>query len=99
MLRAIVLALGFIAAAAGVRLAGAGNRGPGIGLVCVSAAIILGTAFERWRYRNAPPAGARWEQTGERFEDPATGETMEVQYDRASGERRYVLMGESVASK
>jgi hypothetical protein len=99
MLRTIVLALGFIAAAAGALRVGAGSRGPGIELICVGAAIILGTAFERWRYRNASPAGARWEQTGERFEDPATGETMQVQYDRASGERRYVPMGESVASK
>ena len=58
--------------------------------MCVGVAILLGTAFERWRYRKAAPAGARWERTGERFEDPATGEVMEVQYDRASGERRYV---------
>jgi hypothetical protein len=99
MLRATVLTLGVIAAAGGALLVGAGARGPGIELMCVGAAIILGTAFERWRYRNAPPAGACWERTGERFEDPATGETMEVQYDRASGERRYVRMGESVAGK
>jgi hypothetical protein len=90
MLRTMVLLLGFVAVAAGVLLAGAGSTGPGIELMCVGAAVILGTAFERWRYRNTPPAEARWERTGERFEDPTTGETMEVQYDRASGERRYV---------
>ncbi len=95
MLRAIVLALGVIAVAAGAFLLRAAPLGPRIYLICGGAAIILGTAFERWRYRNAAPAGARWEQTGERFQDPATGETMEVQYDRASGERRYVRTGES----
>lgn len=99
MLRTLVLALGLIAVAAGALLVGAGTRGAGIYLMCVGAAVILGTAFERWRYRKTAPAGARWERTAERFEDPATGETMEVQYDRASGERRYVRAGESVPDK
>ena len=100
MLRTIVIALGVIAISAGaLLLAGAGSRGSGIYLVCVGAVIVLGTAFERWRYRSASPAGASWERTGERFEDPATGETMEVQYDRASGERRYVPLHESTARK
>ena len=99
MLRALVLALGGIAAAAGAILLRAGTRGAGIYLLCVGAAIILGTAFERWRYHNRTPAGARWERTGERFEDPATGETMEVHYDRASGERRYVRTGESAPGR
>ena len=99
MLRTVVLALGGIAVAVGAVTGAAGARGPGIYLICLGVAIILGTAFERWRYRNAPPAGAHWERTGERFQDPATGETMEVQYDRASGERRYVRMGESASGK
>lgn len=99
MLRTLVLALGCIAVAAGVLLAATGTRGAGLYLVCVGAAIMLGTAFERWRYRAAPPAGARWERTGERFEDPATGEILEVHYDRASGERRYVRTGESASPK
>lgn len=99
MLRMAVLALGGIAVAAGVLIVTTGTRGPGFYLICVGAAIILGTAFERWRYRNTPPAAARWERMGERFEDPATGQIMEVHYDRASGERRYVRMGESASGK
>lgn len=99
MLRMVVLALGGIAVAAGVLIVATGAHGPGIYLICMGAVIILGTAFERWRYRGTPPAAARWERTGERFEDPATGETMEVHYDRASGERRYVRMGESASGK
>ena len=56
----------------------------------LGALIVVGTVFER-RYRpgNARPQ-ARWEPTGERFEDPQTGKTMRVLYDRSSGERRYV---------
>ena len=99
MLRAIVLALGAIAAGTGAVLVGSGNTGAGVYLSCVGAAIILGTIFERWRYRNAPPPGARWERTGERFQDPATGETMDVEYDSASGERRYVRADESASVK
>jgi hypothetical protein len=100
MLRATVLGLGGIAVAAGALLIAAGARGAGINLVCIGAVVVLGTAFERWRYRNtAPPAGARWERTGERFVNPATGDTMEVYYDPASGERRYLREGESAAGK
>jgi hypothetical protein len=100
MLRAIVLGLGGIAVAAGALLVRAGTRGSGIYLICVGAAIILGTVFERWRYRNsAAPADARWERTGERFVDPATGDTMAVLYDRLSGERRYLREDESSPGK
>ncbi len=99
MLRSLVLALGIIAVAVGAFLLRAGPLALRIYLACVGAAIILGTAFERLRYRNPPPVHARWESTDERFADPATGEVMEVQYDRASGERRYVRTGESAAPK
>lgn len=95
MLRTVVLALGGIAVAAGAVLVSGGTRGSGIYLICVGLAMVLGTAFERWRYRTSPPASACWERTGERFEDPTTGETMEVHYDRTSGERRYVRVGDS----
>jgi hypothetical protein len=99
MLRMLVLALGGIAVAAGAFLFGSGTRGAGIYLVCLGAAIVLGTAFERWRYRGAAPGGALWERTEERFQDPTTGETMEVHYDRASGERRYVRTGDSAPGR
>jgi hypothetical protein len=91
--------MGCIAIAAGALLVAAGPRASGVYLICVGAAVVLGTAFERWRYRNTPPAGAHWERTGERFEDPPTGATLEVQYDRASGERRYVSTAGSSAGK
>ena len=99
MLRAVVLALGVIAVAGGAFLLRAARVGAGIYLLCLGAAIILGTIFERWRYRKTAPAAARWERTGERFEDPATGQILEVHYDRASGERRYVRSGASAPGK
>jgi hypothetical protein len=53
--------------------------------------IVLGTVFERWRYRpNGARPGAGWEPTAERFHDPQTGKTVQVFYDPRSGERRYV---------
>jgi hypothetical protein len=63
-----------------------GAQALGLGVV-----IVLGTLFERWRYRprHSRP-GTRWEPTGERFEDPETGKTVHVFYDPGSGERRYV---------
>jgi len=99
LLRAFVLVVGALIAAAGAWLTAAGPRGSGIYLLCVGAAIILGTLFERWRYHNTPPAAARWEPTGERFQDPATGETMTVDYDSVSGERRYVRAGEHASGR
>ena len=99
MLRIIVLGIGGVAIAAGALLVAAGTRGPGLNLILIGAVVVLGTVFERWRYRNSPPAGARWERTGERFVDPASGDTMEVYYDPASGERRYLREGESAAGK
>ena len=52
--------------------------------------LLLGTLFERWRYknRNASVEGD-WQRTGERFVDPQTGKEVEVLYDPKSGERRY----------
>jgi hypothetical protein len=99
MLRAVVLCLGALAVAAGALLLGTGARA-GIDLIVIGAIILLGTVFERWRYRQAPPPpGARWERTAERFVDPTTGDTLEVHYDPVSGERRYLREGESAAGK
>jgi len=89
-LRAAVLAAGSFAAIVGAGLLLAGTRGPGIPLLVVGGIVVIGTVLESRRYRKTPPAGARWEPTGEQFEDPATGEHMEVLYDPVSGERRYV---------
>ena len=58
------------------------------------ALILLGTLFERHRYRrlsDAPP-GPGWTDTGERFRDPETGATVAVFFHAQSGERRYIRL-------
>ncbi len=53
--------------------------------------LIIGLVFERWRYRPIETVvPANFSSTGERFEDPETGRVLEVYFDAASGERRYV---------
>ena len=54
--------------------------------------LLIAVLCERWRYRRKEHNndGTQWQQTGERFEDPETGQTLEVHYDPVSGERRYV---------
>lgn len=54
--------------------------------------LLAAVLFERWRYRPAPPPGAGWTRTEERFVDPETGATMQVWYDPSTGERRYVAI-------
>ena len=90
MLRASLLLFAGALALAGVILLIRGLPG-GAQALGLGGLILLGTVFERWRYRprDARPE-ARWEPTGERFEDPQTGKSMQVLYDRKSGERRYV---------
>ena len=91
MLRAVVLVIAVLLAAIGAWLWSRGLTGPGIQALCVGGICALGILFERWRYKNnAPPPDARWQPTGERFTDPASGKEVEVLYDPVSGERRYV---------
>jgi len=69
---------------------------PGAYALGVGLLIVIGTVFERWRYRaHDVRPGAGWEPTGERFEDPQSGKTLRVFYDPRSGERRYVSDSES----
>jgi len=56
--------------------------------------ILLGTLFERFRYRrlaDAPP-GPGWADTGERFRDPETDAQVAVYFHPQSGTRRYVRL-------
>ena len=91
MLRAALLVFAVALMLSGAFLLGRGGAGPGAYALGLGALIVLGTAFERWRYRpHDGRPGAGWQPTGELFEDPQTGETMQVFYDPRSGERRYV---------
>jgi hypothetical protein len=62
------------------------------------AILTIAVLCERWRYRRIEhSAGERWRPTGERFEDPETGRTVEVLYDPATGERRYAPINNNPA--
>lgn len=92
MLRTIVLVFACLAIALGLYLCTHGIVGRGgIQTLTGGAIILLGTLFERWRYknRNATDARGDWQPTGERFADPGSGEKVEVLYDPNSGERLY----------
>ena len=57
--------------------------------------LVVGLAIERWRYkpllRGLDP---RWQDTGERFVDPGSGQLAAVYFDPQRGERHYVLVDE-----
>jgi hypothetical protein len=90
MLRTALLVCAGAVALAGAILLFAGLPAPGAYALGLGVVIVLGTVFERWRYRTSDTRpGATWEPTGERFEDPHTGKTVQVFYDPQSGQRRY----------
>jgi hypothetical protein len=85
----IVVAALFVCSGIVITLSGMGPRG--WQLLAIGIPVLIGTLFERWRYRRAEHAvGNQWQRTGERFLDPATGEPIEVYFDPRTGERRYV---------
>ena len=91
MMRTVVLAI------AGTLLAITALLTLTVGLQLLPPTIILavitaGLAFERQRYKANHPdrPGPGWTRTAERFTDPATGDTVRVYFNPATGERRYV---------
>jgi hypothetical protein len=91
MLRTFVIAAATILACVGIALIACGVRAPGWQALAIGVIVLIGTLFERWRYRRIeqPPNG-RWQRTDEQFFDPSTGDPVEVMYDPRTGERSYV---------
>lgn len=89
MLRAFVLLLAIASIA--VSLWPVANGGPLIWPAMVwGVLLLLGTVFERWRYRgNGGRSGEGWVATEERFIDPESGKLVQVYYQASTGERRY----------
>jgi hypothetical protein len=91
MLRTFVIAAAVILMCVGVGLVACGAHAPGWQALVIGVIVLIGTLFERWRYRRIEerPKGD-WQRTGERFIDPSTGQPVEVMFDPRTGERRYV---------
>jgi len=95
MWRAIPLILGLALLALGAGLAlHQSTLFPALVPGGAGALILLGTLFERHRYRRLgdPPTGPGWTDTGERFRDPETNATVAVYFHAQSGERRYARL-------
>ena len=93
MLRLLVLGLGGLLLGGG--LLGL-VLGAGVGMVppLIFGALILGgTLFERhYKPNQTNPPGDGFAPTGERFHDPTQDGMVEVWYNQATGERRYVRL-------
>ena len=59
--------------------------------LAINGLVIIGAIlFERSGYRtNADRTQGRWQPTGERFNDPTSGQIVEVYYNPQTGERDY----------
>lgn len=95
MLRGCLVIVGIVGVAAGVILFLAGAGWPAaIELVALGAVLTLGILFERRGYHpRVDRSSGNWEETGERFVDPVTGNLIEVRYNPDTGERDYVDKG------
>ena len=96
MLRGVVLTVGALMLLAGLLIAVVWPVGVGasLWLLIVGGMITAGTILERVIYKplQRERPGAGWVKTAERFIDPDTGQPVEVFYNPATGERRYVSL-------
>jgi hypothetical protein len=91
MLRTAVIVVAAILTCTGIGLIACGVNVPGWQALVTGVIILIGTLFERWRYRRVEqPSNGRWQRTSEQFLDPSTGKPVEVMFDPRTGERRYV---------
>jgi hypothetical protein len=99
MLRIVLIVVAAVLTCVGIGLVAWGIYVPGWQVLSLGAIVLIGTLFERWRYRRIeePPNG-RWQRTDEQFIDPSSGDPVEVMFDPRTGERRYVA-GKSRAEK
>jgi len=90
MLRRVVQLLALALAVTGALLLFVAGVPAGLPALGFGLIVLLAVTFERWRKHSPPePVGPHWQPTGERFEDPGTGKTVQVHYNRETGERRY----------
>lgn len=98
MLRKALLGFACILAIFGVSLvlAGEAHAWP---MAAWGLVLLLAVVFERWRYAQRGEVNAGdWQETPERFVDPESGKLMQVLYQPATGERRYVPVEDAAES-
>jgi hypothetical protein len=99
MLRTVVIAVAAILTCVGIGLIACGVYAPGWQALAIGVIVLIGTLFERWRYRRIEEqSNDQWQRTDEQFIDPTTGDPVEVMFDPRTGERRYVA-GKSPGAK
>ena len=91
MLRRVLIAYGVLCLIGAVILLAAHVTTALVIYLAINGLIItVGILFERSGYRtNADRTQGKWQPTGERFNDPTTGQVMEVYYNPQTGERDY----------
>jgi hypothetical protein len=91
----LLLGFGLVASGAALMWWCLPRGGPGVGLIIMGSLILLGTLWERYRYKRLADAspGPGWIDTGERFLDPSTGDLVAVYGRQNDGERQYVRVG------
>jgi hypothetical protein len=86
----IVVSAVVLIAAIALLASGAGGLAVALGWMGVQAAIVLiALLAERGRY-HPRVGGGRWVRTAERFQDPTSHRWVVVEFNPATGERRYV---------
>jgi hypothetical protein len=91
MLRTVVIVVAAILTCVGIGLIACGIYAPGWQALALGVIVLIGTLFERWRYRRIEEqSNGHWQRTDEQFIDPSTGDAVEVMFDPRTGERRYV---------
>jgi hypothetical protein len=95
MLRKILLILGILCLLGALVVLATGHGMHALPQLLIGALILgAGVAFESWRYKRIRPGRieAHWQDTGERFVDPETGQTTAVWYDPRTSERHYIAV-------
>jgi uncharacterized protein (DUF58 family) len=93
MLRIAVLVAGILSIAAAVAIFVTAVAPVLLGIyLAVEGTVLTGAILiERSAYRPRLSGGrGRWEKTEERFIDPTSGKSVEVEYNPDTGERRYI---------
>ena len=91
MLRRVLIAYGVLCLIGAVILLAAHVTTALVIYLAINGLVIVGAIlFERSNYRSkADRTQGKWEPTGERFNDPTTGQIVEVYYNPQTGERDY----------